>query len=95
MISPILFQIFNFVCLEQMITKNMSIKDITGKNARALDVFSFSIRALIDHFLQQVDVPLAKIRWVLTVPASWSDIAKQFMAGSAMLVGRHSLSTAL
>lgn len=72
-----------------MITKNMTIKDITGKGARALDVFSFSIRALIDHFLQQVEVPLSKIRWVVTVPASWSDIAKQFMAGSAMMVSNN------
>jgi hypothetical protein len=41
---------------------------------------------LIDHFLTQVEVSLSKIRWVLTVPASWSDIAKQFMAASAMMV---------
>jgi hypothetical protein len=57
----------------------MSMKDVTGKAVRALDVFSLSIRALIDHFLTQVEVSLSKIRWVLTVPASWSDIAKQFM----------------
>ncbi|XP_052060702.1 heat shock 70 kDa protein 12A-like [Mytilus californianus] len=75
------------LCKREAITKNMSMKDVTGKAARALDVFSLSIRALIDHFLKQVDVPLSKIRWVLTVPASWSDIAKQFMAGSAMMAG--------
>lgn len=67
------------------------MKDVTGKAVRALDVFSLSIRALIDHFLTQVEVSLSKIRWVLTVPASWSDIAKQFMAASAMMVTKSKL----
>jgi hypothetical protein len=34
------------------------MKDVTGKAVRALDVFSLSIRALIDHFLTQVEVSL-------------------------------------
>lgn len=54
----------------------------------ALDVFSLSIQYLKDHFLNKIREQIAEldiddISWVLTVPAIWSDGAKQFMRSSA------------
>ncbi|XP_052068176.1 heat shock 70 kDa protein 12A-like isoform X2 [Mytilus californianus] len=58
----------------------------------ALDVFSLSIKALKDHFLNKIreqiaEIDIDDIRWVLTVPAIWSDGAKQFMRSSAEKAG--------
>ncbi|CAG2206558.1 unnamed protein product [Mytilus edulis] len=74
------------------VSKELIIEDITGKSASALDIFSLSIRALKEHLLnsirqQLVDIQIDDIRWVLTVPAIWSDGAKQFMRRSAEMAG--------
>ncbi|XP_052068174.1 heat shock 70 kDa protein 12A-like [Mytilus californianus] len=74
------------------VSKELIIEDITGKSASALDIFSLSIKALKDHLLnsirqQLVDIQIDDIRWVLTVPAIWSDGAKQFMRRSAEMAG--------
>jgi hypothetical protein len=50
------------------------------------------IKALVDHFMKLVEstgsniIEMTDIRWVLTVPAIWSDGAKQFMRKSAEMV---------
>ncbi|VDI39861.1 Hypothetical predicted protein [Mytilus galloprovincialis] len=64
------------------------IEDITGKSALAMDVFSLSIQALKDHLMKTLvnrgtTMTVKDIRWVLTVPAIWTDAAKQFMRKSA------------
>lgn len=64
------------------------IEDITGKSVLAMDVFSLSIQALKDHLMETLDkrgigMRVKDIRWVLTVPAIWTDAAKQFMRKSA------------
>lgn len=64
------------------------IEDITGKSALAIDVFALSIQALKDHLMETLDkrgikMTVKDIRWVLTVPAIWTDAAKQFMRKSA------------
>jgi len=49
-------------------------------------VFSASIKALRDHLhetLKFIDIREDEIKWVLTVPAIWSDPAKDFMRKSA------------
>ena len=70
----------------------MSLKDITGKQTPAIDVFGLAIKALVDHLLKMLEkqgtgVEMKEILWVLTVPAIWSDSAKQFMRKSAERVG--------
>ncbi|XP_076073455.1 heat shock 70 kDa protein 12A-like [Mytilus galloprovincialis] len=74
------------------LSKELIIEDITGKSASALDIFSMSIKALKEHFLNKIreqitEIHIDDIRWVLTVPAIWSDGAKQFMRSSAEKAG--------
>ena len=60
-----------------------------GKSLPALRVFSLSIKYLTDHLVgichDRIAGALAKedIHWVITVPAIWSDAAKQFMKEAA------------
>ena len=66
----------------------MALEDITGRALPAIDVFSLSIRALKEHLIEELvkqgtGLEVDEIQWVLTVPAIWSDSAKQFMRASA------------
>lgn len=80
--SIIIFQYF------QDVSEGMMIHDIRGGKLPAIDVFSTAIRALKDHALKHVKkggnhIKLEEIKWVLTVPAIWTDKAKTFMRLSA------------
>jgi len=66
----------------------MVLEDITGKTLSAVDVFTLSIKALVDHLLSMQKklekiVHNDEVQWILTVPAIWTDTAKQFMRTSA------------
>lgn len=55
----------------------------------ALIVFTESIKYLIHSLLdeaqrQQTDIVMDDIKWILTVPAIWSDPAKAFMRKAAV-----------
>ncbi|XP_052089282.1 heat shock 70 kDa protein 12A-like [Mytilus californianus] len=70
----------------------MIIEDVTGKPLTAMKVFAKSIEALMQHLFDIFDqrgkeIKKTDIRWVLTVPAIWSDAAKQFIWKSAELTG--------
>lgn len=71
----------------QVLPKNMKIKDITGKPFSLLAVFKESIRFLKEHALgaitKQTTVLPIDVSWVLTIPAIWSEPAKQFMETAA------------
>ncbi|CAG2200983.1 unnamed protein product [Mytilus edulis] len=74
------------------VKQDMMLEDITGKSVNALDVFALSIEALKNHLIaaletQGTGVKPSEIRWVLTVPAIWTDNAKQFMRKSAEMAG--------
>ena len=67
------------------------IEDETGKQLPALVVFSESIKYLKDTLLeearkQQTDIRADDIKWILTIPAIWSDPAKTFMRRAAVEV---------
>lgn len=60
------------------------ILDVTGKELPAIKVFTESIRFLKDHFLEmftdkKLGFTINDVFFVITVPAIWSDAAKQFM----------------
>ncbi|CAC5387220.1 unnamed protein product [Mytilus coruscus] len=84
---------FKMVLYENVnIDMDMMLKDETGKEMLALDVFSAAIRYLktnlLDmckrqHYLFNGD----QIRWILTVPALWNDRAKLFMRQAANQAG--------
>lgn len=66
--------------------------DIRGKKMPAIDVFAISIKYLKHEFLTEFKernllasiLPLNKnVTWVLTVPATWDEPAKQFMEEAA------------
>lgn len=55
----------------------------------AMIVFTESLKYLIQSLLgdarnQQTDIKLQDIKWILTVPAIWSDPAKAFMRKAAV-----------
>jgi hypothetical protein len=69
----------------------MFIEDVTGKPVTAMKVFGASIKALMNHLFHTftergINIKPEDIRWVLTLPAIWSDAAKNFMRKSANLV---------
>ena len=66
----------------------MVLEDITGKTLSAVDVFTLSIKALVDHLLSKLKkqgniIHKDEVQWILTVLAIWTDTAKQFMRTSA------------
>lgn len=67
------------------INKDLFIEDVTGKRYPAHKIFTISIKAMVGHFREFLkktnlsEIRLDDIKWVLTVPAIWSDAAKKFM----------------
>lgn len=66
----------------------MIIKDVTGKTLPASEVFKCSIKYLVSHIIQTLDmhgigVGLNDLQWVLTIPSSCSETAKHIMTLSA------------
>lgn len=64
------------------------MKDVNGHKLQSLVVVSACIKFLRNDFLKILHenvnfVELKDIHWVLTVPAIWSDQAKQFMRQAA------------
>ena len=73
------------------IDENISVEDETGKQLPALTVFSESIKYLKQSLLDEAinhlsEIVLDDIKWILTVPAIWSDPAKAFMRKAAIEV---------
>ncbi|XP_052284848.1 heat shock 70 kDa protein 12A-like isoform X2 [Dreissena polymorpha] len=72
---------------------NDMLEDATGKPLSALTVFSLTIKYLHDDLYKTLEngtggsIFKADINWVLTVPAIWSDMAKQFMRRAAREAG--------
>lgn len=69
------------------------LSDISGKKEMpAMDVFSAAIKYMKEHLLHKLsktgdtETKKEEIRWVLTVPAIWSDTAKSFMRDAAIKV---------
>lgn len=79
-------QRLKFVLSLQNLCSNTIIKDVTGKEMLAVDVFGLVIGYLREHLLTKLQshdtkATLAEdtIQYILTVPAIWSDKAKAFM----------------
>ncbi|XP_069106438.1 heat shock 70 kDa protein 12A-like [Argopecten irradians] len=71
--------------------REMEIKDETGQTFCAKQVFTESIRYLRDKLLKEIEtrnpMKIIDIHWVLTVPAIWTEPAKQFMHEAAIEAG--------
>ena len=69
----------------------MVLKDKTGKQCSAVEVFTLSIKAFVDRLMKElgrtgIEFKYDEILWVLIVPAAWTDSAKQLMKESAVKV---------
>lgn len=66
------------------------IEDEHGNTMPALTVFSESLKylkqSLLDYVNDSVIISMDDIKWVITVPAIWSDPAKTFMRRAAIQV---------
>ncbi|KAK3578319.1 hypothetical protein CHS0354_004229 [Potamilus streckersoni] len=76
------------------LNRNVDIEDETQKSLPAKTVFSLVIRYLKEDMLKNSKDKLSsghltedEITWVLTVPAIWTDAAKQFMREAAIEAG--------
>lgn len=76
---------FYLILSFKVINGDLSIEDVRGREYSAKHVFTLLIRALVDRFKEAFkrqnlsDIRDGDIKWVLTVPAIWSDTAKKFM----------------
>jgi hypothetical protein len=63
----------------------MVLKDKTGKQCSAVEVFTLSIKDFVDRLKRILlkGVRDDDILWVLTVPSVWTDSAKQLIRESA------------
>lgn len=68
----------------------MVLPDVNGRSLLAETVFSRSILALKIKFFEEMKGEASlkdeDVRWVITVPAIWSETAKQFMRKCANVV---------
>ena len=72
------------------------MKAANGQFMKASDVFSEAIKYMKSSIIMLVEkrdmlnkITLENIRWILTVPAIWSDRAKHFMREAAEEVGNY------
>uniref|UniRef100_A0AAU0MV74 Heat shock protein family A member 12 variant X13 n=1 Tax=Urechis unicinctus TaxID=6432 RepID=A0AAU0MV74_UREUN len=73
---------------EKSLSKDTLIEDQTGYKAPAIDIFAMVLGEMKTMMLAtQGGINLQLIRWVITVPAIWTDSAKQFMKEAAVKAG--------
>jgi molecular chaperone DnaK (HSP70) len=82
----------SIVLIYKKISRKANIEDACGKQLSAKKVFSMVIKFLKDDLLKECSKQLGDsvndkdVKWVLTVPAIWNDVAKQFMREAAIEV---------
>lgn len=73
----------------QELAKFTELEDNRGKKFPAIEIFKMAIMCLKSRLLENikkrgyVTVQESEIRWVITVPAIWSEAAKQYMREAA------------
>ncbi|XP_052806244.1 heat shock 70 kDa protein 12A-like [Mya arenaria] len=86
------FRHFKMALWNQNVTREMTIAAENGREVPALTVFALTIRhlaedALVTHKSRGGTAVQSDVRWVVTVPAIWSDAAKQMMREAAEMAG--------
>lgn len=89
-----LFRRFKMKLYNKMgINESLLIEDVTGEEFQGKHIFTIFLKALADHFKtsiqkQKLTINLRHdLKWVLTVPAIWSEAAKKFMRHCAIDAG--------
>lgn len=81
-----------YLCILQNVTETLEIQDDRECiSLPAIDIFKHAIKALKDHFEEAakgrgVVFKPEEVLYVLTVPAIWSETAKEFMKKAALKV---------
>ncbi|XP_052793879.1 heat shock 70 kDa protein 12A-like [Mya arenaria] len=87
------FQRFKMLLHDKLgLKRDVLIPDASGKEMEAKKIFAIAIRYLKDHLLKMIlnkgiEFYEEDILWVLTIPAIWSEPAKQFMREAAVEAG--------
>lgn len=86
------FRRFKMELYKDHLDRNKTLKTEDGKEMKAIKVVSSIISYLKDHMRKTIkdraiDIRETEIRWVVTVPAIWSDPAKQMMREAAETAG--------
>ncbi|KAL5012577.1 hypothetical protein ScPMuIL_011128 [Solemya velum] len=87
------FRRFKMMLHDKMgLKRHIELEDETGKFLPAMTVFSLAIEFLKNDLVQNckdklTDIYERDIQWVLTTPAIWTDVAKQFMREAAIKAG--------
>ncbi|CAC5360453.1 unnamed protein product [Mytilus coruscus] len=74
--------------LSEILKRDTIIEDVLGKKKAAFEIFSMSIKYLkqqAENLMREKGHTVVKdnISWIITVPAIWTDAAKQFMRQAA------------
>ncbi|KAK3102512.1 hypothetical protein FSP39_011886 [Pinctada imbricata] len=77
---------------KETIDRQCKIETVDGKTVSGMDVLSMALKFITGHLTTSLEkkglgVRLDDIFWVITVPAIWSEAAKQFTREAAEMVG--------
>lgn len=91
LVNPHPSGICTYVLQFQDLRRDSLLRDTDGKQMNALTIFTMAIQHIRKRLIQDVQrrnrhVHAGDISYVLTVPAIWSDAAKQFMREAAVNV---------
>ncbi|KAL3878229.1 hypothetical protein ACJMK2_030594 [Sinanodonta woodiana] len=86
------FRRFKMVLHDKQINREIVIEDDKKQKMPAITIFAMAIRYLMKHLLDTLEkqgtgLTADDIHWILTVPAIWTDSAKQFMREAANEAG--------
>ncbi|XP_052818079.1 heat shock 70 kDa protein 12A-like [Mya arenaria] len=76
----------------EKLSRETKLKDIRGKEMKAIEVFAKVIKYLAEDLNRRLKEQITctstdDVLWVISVPAIWSDAAKQFMREAANMAG--------
>ncbi|VDH97224.1 Hypothetical predicted protein [Mytilus galloprovincialis] len=85
------FKMALYKVYHQELRRNMKIEDESGKKMPAYKVFGEAIKFLKDAALEELMkscvIKETDVRWIITLPAIWSESAKQFMVYASKEAG--------
>jgi len=75
------------------LTRETKLKDENNKKLKAMRIFVICLKALRDEILQKLngskvgEITTSDVLWMITIPAIWTDEARQFMSEAARKAG--------
>jgi len=93
--SHYFFRQFKMRLYDKKLSRQTQLSDESGKLMNALEVFSIAFIELKRNILYQINMSVVlfpkleadDVNWILTIPAIWTDEARQFMREAATTAG--------